>query len=201
MPGRRRGPGTDLVLSLGILAAAAGALALSSCAAAPRAQNAAAAVVRPAAVFRGGDTVHLVDYTDNDGPDSAVILTGAIADFGKAVSVNPDGSVNPEHNSQLELQLSRGTLRLDVAALDRTFVEVMATQFPANMTNCSGSVSASHAVPIVAGSGTGAYQGASGQFDLTIKLDEVDATGSNCQGTALLSQMLITSGSGHVRLR
>ncbi len=57
------------------------------------------AVVPPAAVFRGGDTVHLVDYTDNDGPDSAVILTGAIADFGKAVSVNPDGSVNPEHNS------------------------------------------------------------------------------------------------------
>src|SRR6185437_5516303 len=104
------------------------------------------AVVRPAALFRGGDTVHLVDYTDNDGPDSAVILTGAIADFGKAVSVNPDGSVNPEHNSQLELELSHGTLRLDVAALDRTFVAVMAAQFPTNTSTCSGSVSASHAV-------------------------------------------------------
>lgn len=200
MPGRRRGPGTDLVLSLGILAAAAGALALSSCAASPNTQNAAAAAVQPAALFRGGDTVHLVDYTDNDGPDSAVILTGAIADYSKAVSVNPDGSVNPEHNGQLELRLSHGTLRLDVAALDRTFVAVMGAQFPTNTSTCSGSVSASHAVPIVAGSGTGAYQGASGQFDLTIKLDEVDATGSSCQGTALLSQMLITTGSGHVRL-
>lgn len=203
MPGRRRGPGTDLVLSVGILAAAAGALALSSCASAPavpRVQNAADTVVQPAALYRGGDIVHLVDYTDNDGPDSAVILTGAIADYGKAISVNPDGSVNPEHNSQLELKLSHGTFRLDIAALDRIFVGAMATQFPTNTVTCSGSVSASHAAPIVAGSGTGAYQGVSGQFDLTIKLDEVDAPSSQCQGSALLSQMLITTGSGHVRV-
>ena len=155
-------------------------------------------MVQPAA--RDGDTVHLVDYTDNDGPVSAVILTGAIADYGKAVSVNPDGSINPEHDSQLELRLSHGTFRLDIAALDRVFAGVMGAKFPTNTSTCSGSVSASHAVPIV-GSGTGAYQGASGEFDLTIKLDEVDAPGSTCEGAALLSQMLITSGSGHVRLR
>jgi hypothetical protein len=206
---RRRGPGADLVLSVGILAAAAGALILSGCTTAgPSAantannQNAADAVAQPAAIYRGGGGgVHLVDYSDNDGPSSSVILTGAIGDYGKAVSVNPDGSVNPEHDSQLRLDLSHGSFRLDIAALDRTFVEVMRTQFPTNASTCSGSVSASHAVPIVAGSGTGAYQGVSGQFDLTIKLDEVDSTSSHCDGTAaLLSQMLITSGTGHVRV-
>lgn len=210
MPRRRRGPGADLVLSVGILAAAIGALVVSGCATsapgaakAPNAagnQNAAHTVAQAAAIYRGGDSVHLVDYTDNDGPDSSVILTGAIGDYGKAVSVNPDGSVNPEHDSQLRLDLAHGSFRLDIAALDQTFVAVMRTQFPTNTGTCSGSVSASHAAPIVAGSGTGAYQGISGQFDLTIKLDEVDATGSSCPGAALLSQMLITSGSGHVRV-
>lgn len=204
---RRRGPGTDLVLSVGILAAATGALVLSACtttspSAADTAsnQNAADAVAPPAAIYRGGDSVHLVDYSDNDGPGSSVILTGAIGDYGKAVSVNPDGSVNPEHNSQLRLDLGHGSFRLDIAALDQAFVAVMRTQFPTNTSTCSGSVSASHTVPIVAGSGTGTYQGVSGQFDLTIKLDEVDSTGSSCQGAALLSQMLITTGSGHVRV-
>ena len=205
---RRRGPGADLVLSVGILAAATGALILSGCTAtSPGAantasnQNAADAVAQPAAIYRGGDSVHLVDYSDNDGPSSSVILTGSIGDYGKAVSVNPDGSVNPEHNSQLRLDLSHGSFRLDIAALDRTFVEVMRTQFPTSASTCSGSVSASHAVPIVAGSGTGAYQGVSGQFDLTIKLNEVDSASSRCDGTAaFLSQMLITSGTGHVRV-
>jgi hypothetical protein len=157
-------------------------------------------VAQPAAIYRGGDSVHLVDYTDNDGPDSSVILTGALADYGKAESVNPDGSVNPEHNSQLRLDLAHGSFRLDIAALDQAFVAVMRTQFPTNTSTCSSSVSASQAVPIVAGSGTGAYQGISGQFELTIKLDEVDATGSSCQSAALLSQMLIASGSGRVRV-
>jgi hypothetical protein len=204
MPGRRRGPGTDLVLSLGILAAALGALALSSGASAfdtPQTQNAAAAaVVQPVAATRGGGSAHLVDYSDNDGPDSSVILTGVIADYGKAVSVNPDGSINPEHNSQLRLDLAHGSFRLDIAALDRSFVAVMGTQFPTNASTCSGSVSASSAVPIVAGSGTGAYEGVNGQFELTIRLDEVDAPSAHCQGSPLLSQLLITSGSGHVRV-
>jgi hypothetical protein len=190
-------------LSFGILAFAAGALALSGCGSAPeapRARQPANAAVEPVALARGGGTVHLVDYADNDGPDSSVILTGAIGDYGKAISVNPDGSVNPEHNRQLELELAHGSFRLDIAALDRAFVAVMAAKFPTDTSTCSGSVSASGAAPIVAGSGTGAYQGASGQFDLTIRLDEVDTTGSDCQAAALLSQVLITSGSGHVRV-
>ena len=52
------------------------------------------------ATLTAGGTAHLTDYTDNDGPTSTVILAGAIGDFGKAQSVNPDGSVNTKHNSE-----------------------------------------------------------------------------------------------------
>lgn len=206
MPETRRGPRADLLLSLGVLAAAGAALALTGCTAAPPHQSAAgpvAVTVRSAADSKPGEGhVHLVDYTDNDGPDSGVILTGAIGDYGKAVSVNPDGSVNPDHNSQLELRLSRGSFRLDIAALDKAFVSAFAARFPTDAGTCSGFVTASRPVPIVAGSGTGAYQGVSGQFDLTTSVDEVDPTSTKCDGTApYLSQMLITTGFGDVRAR
>ena len=207
MPETRRGPGADLLLSLGILAVAGATLALTCCTAAPAAppdQSAAGpgtVTVRSAADAKPGEgRVHLVDYTDNDGPDSSVILTGAIGDYGEAVSVNPDGSVNPEHNSRLELRLSHGSFRLDIAALDKAFVSAFAARFPANAGTCSGFVTASRPVPIVAGSGTGAYRGVSGQFDLTTAADEVDPTSTKCDGSApYLSQMLITAGFGDVQ--
>ncbi|GAA5190156.1 hypothetical protein GCM10023322_44650 [Rugosimonospora acidiphila] len=45
-----------------------------------------------AAALTAGGNVHLTDYTDDDGPTSTVILAGAVGDYGKAESVNPDGS-------------------------------------------------------------------------------------------------------------
>jgi hypothetical protein len=64
--------------------------------------------------------VELVDYADNDGPTSTVILTGAVDDAGKAQSVGPDGTVDPEHRSQLNLMLAQGSFRLDIAVLDKS---------------------------------------------------------------------------------
>jgi hypothetical protein len=73
----------------------------------------------PTAHSRGPE--RLTTYTDNDGTTETVTVTGAIGDFGKAVSVYPNGTVDPEHDSELSLQLSRGTFRLDIAALDKAF--------------------------------------------------------------------------------
>lgn len=56
-------------------------------------------------------------------------------------------------------------------------------------------------VPVVAGSGTGAYQGLGGAFTLTAALDEVDKVGAAqpCNGTgAFLSQAIIVTGPGSV---
>src|SRR5262249_43173206 len=66
--------------------------------------------------------VHLTDYSNDDGPNSTVILSGAVGDYGKAQSVNPDGSVDPEHQHQLNLMLTHGSFRLDFADLDKKFV-------------------------------------------------------------------------------
>lgn len=143
---------------------------------------------------KSAGNVGFTDYTDNDGPESTVILTGAIGDFGKAVSVNPDGSPNPDHSSELSLQLRQGSFRVSVAAVEKQFVQVMET-FPADRKTCSGTEQVSGAVPVVAGSGTGAYKGISGSFDVSVSLAEVDQL-NGCGG--LLKQLLVITGSGTV---
>lgn len=97
----------------------------------------------------------------------------------------------------------RGTLRLDVASLDKAFVAAIVQQFPADASTCSGSVEVTRKVPVVAGSGTGAYLGVSGTFVLTATLDEVDPVSASqpCDGTAaFLSQAIIVSGPGTILL-
>jgi hypothetical protein len=150
-------------------------------------------------VSAGGGTVHLTDYTDNDGPTSTVILAGAIGDFGTARSVNPDGSANAEHTGQLNLSLSHGSFRLNIADLDRKFVGVL-DNLAVNTTTCSSTVSVSGAVPVVPGSGTGSYKGISGTFNLTITLDEVYRRTACSETGAYLAQSIVTTGSGTVAI-
>lgn len=184
--------------------AAFGALAVGGCVAAASARTAPAAGVAPVAgapAAHSRSAVHLTAYTNNDGPTETVIVTGAIGDYGQAVSVYPNGAIDPEHDSQLSLQLSHGTLRLDTAALDKAFVAAFLHDFPGNATTCSGTFQVTSQVPVVAGSGTGAYQGAGGSFTLTATLDEVDKIGPGhpCDGTAaFLNQAIVITGPGTV---
>ena len=107
---------------------------------------------------------HLMVYSINsDGPDFRALVTGAVGDYGPAVSVHPDGRVDPAHTSDLELKLTRGSFRLDIARLDRKFVQV-ASHEPIYPRTCSDFMTVSAAVPIVAGSAaapTGASAAAS----------------------------------------
>lgn len=194
-------PSTKL---LTVATAMFGTLALGSwylASASPRAAPVAYTVAAAHSRSHSRGAVHLTAYTNNDGPTETVIVTGAIGDYGQAVSVYPDGTVDPEHDSQLSLQLSRGTLRLDTAALDKTFVAAFLHDFPSNATTCSGSFEVTRQVPVVAGSGTGAYKGAGGAFTLTVTLDEVDkfSSAQPCTaGSAFLSQAIVITGSGTV---
>lgn len=139
--------------------------------------------------------VHISEYSNGDGAGASVILTGAVGDFGESISVNPNGAINLEHNSQATLALSQGSFRLDVSGLDKNIVEAF-TKFQANPTTCSGHIAATGSAPIVAGSGTGVYQGISGSFDLSVLVDEIDtACGAD---HAYLAQAFITTGDGTV---
>jgi hypothetical protein len=177
----------------GMVIAVGGCTSTPGPAATPKTAPAAAVAVSS----RAGGTVHLVDYEINsDGPASSVILTGAIGDFGTGETVKPDGSPDSEHTGQLKFTLKRGSFRVDIAALDARLVTAYQS-FPADPRTCSGSVTVHAAAPVVAGVGTGAYQGLHGTFELAAMVDEVDAP--PCDGTgAFIAQTIIISGSGAV---
>jgi len=171
------------------------ALAVTGCASAASAT--AASTTTTAAP---GRNTHMTLYSINsDGPAFQAIVTGAIGDHGQAVSVFPDGRVDPQHDHDLSLRLTRGSFLLNGAVLDRRFVAALYHQ-RGNPDTCSVSATMTAAVPVVAGSGTGAYRGVTGTFTLTATVDEID-TKSTCTTTGkFIAQVLVISGSGTVRI-
>ena len=110
---------------------------------------------------------------NSDGPDLRAIVSGAIGDYGQAVTVLPDGKVDPSHTHDVELKLAHGSFKLSIAVLDNRFVAITRHE-PIYPRTCSDHMTATAVTPIVPGSGTGAYRGISGRFDVTITADEVE---------------------------
>jgi hypothetical protein len=74
----------------------------------------------------------------------------------------------------LNVALTQGSFRIVIGPLHVKFVTAL-SHAPYNLNTCSGHVAVTGAAPVVAGSGTGAYKGISGNFKLTITGNEVDA--------------------------
>ncbi|HTV99630.1 MAG TPA: hypothetical protein VMF87_04970 [Streptosporangiaceae bacterium] len=167
----------------------AGALAVTGCASAAAKSAAGSAQVSHA--------VHVMVYSINsDGPDFRAVLDGAIADYGPAVTVYPDGKIDPSHSSDLQLNLTRGSFRLHIAGLTQRFVAATSHE-PIYPRTCSDHLSVTAPVAVVAGSGTGAYQKISGRFTVTAALDEDETP--PCPGpTAFRWQVITMSGSGFI---
>lgn len=182
------------LLAAGCTSAAANAPAATAPATQAPAAGATSAANAPAA----GGSVHIIDYSLNsDGPWSKVILTGAIGDWGQAVTVHPDGTIDPQHTSELRLELQKGSFRLGFASLHKKIIRAY-SPWPSNKSTCSGSVRFTVTIPVVAGSGTGAYRGISGSFTVTVTIDEVDVK-PVCDGTsAFLAQVVLIVGPGRV---
>ena len=154
--------------------------------------GAAAAASTPAAA---GAKANIMIYAVNtDGAYWHAIVSGVIGDYGPAVSVYPDGQVDPAHNSELELRLAHGSFRLSIAALDKAFVKATSHE-PIYPKTCTDLISVAGTTPIVAGSGTGAYRGIRGSFPVTITLNEVEA--QPCPG-AFRTQLITVAGSGSI---
>jgi hypothetical protein len=101
----------------------AAALAITGCASATASATGAAAgggtSTARTAQSPVGSQAHIMVYSINsDGPDFRAILTGAVGDYSPAVTVHPDGRVDPEHTSEMELRLTHGSFRLNIAGLD-----------------------------------------------------------------------------------
>ena len=113
------------------------------------------------------------------------------------MTVHPNGTVDPEHTSELKLELTHGSFRLSIAALDKAVIRAY-QHWPHNPATCSGSITVSAPAPVVAGSGSGSYRGISGAFTMTATIDEVDVK-PVCNGTSkFLSQVILLAGTGSV---
>jgi hypothetical protein len=180
----------------------AGTLAAGCSSAAPNATKTAAARGMSAATTtrtatKAGGTVHFIGYSQNsDGPDFTVIVTGAIGDYGSAVTVLPDGTIDPGHTSELRLALKNGSFRLNIVHLHEN-LENVTTHYQSTPT-CSFHASATAATPVVPGSGTGLYRGISGSVNVTVTSDEVDV--KPCPGgtSRFISQLIFVTGSGTI---
>src|SRR6516162_6912925 len=76
-----------------------------------------------AAAPTGGKANIMIYGVNTDGAYWHAIISGVIGDYGPAVSIYPDGKIDPMHNSEMELRLTHGSFRLSIAALDKAFVK------------------------------------------------------------------------------
>jgi hypothetical protein len=154
----------------------------------------------PATAASHSAKVFFTAYQDDEGAGATVILSGAIGDFGEAASVNPNGSLNPDHTSQLNLALIRGSFRITFGPLHRE-LEIAESKTPFNLKTCSGHVSVTGQAPIVAGSGTGIYKGITGGFMLTIAVNEVGIQPCQpWQAHTVAAEHVLIAGPGTVSL-
>lgn len=166
-------------------------------AAAAKPQAAAATASARAAAATGGTANIMIYGVNTDGAYWHAVVSGVIGDYGPAVSIYPDGQVDPAHNSELDLRLTDGSFRLAVAALDKAFVKAGA-HAPIYPKTCSDLITVTGTTPIVAGSGTGAYHGIRGSFPVTLTLNEVEARPCQPSPGAFRAQLITVAGSGTI---
>jgi hypothetical protein len=150
--------------------------------------------------------VHVFVYGDSFGVGATAVLTGAIGDSGTADSIDANGTPDSSNNTEELLDLVQGSFRVSVVGLDKKIGSAF-NSFQPNHRTCSGSLSVTASVPIVAGSGTGAYAGITGGFVLTFSLAFVGPKyGSgkhigqcnNSNSASPVAQAMVVAGSGTV---
>ena len=189
---------TNRVAAMLAIAAVVGALVTGGCVSAAAKPSAAAATASPWAAAAPGGTASLMIYGVNtDGAYWHAIMSGVIGDYGSAVSIYPDGQVDPAHNSELVLRLTHGSFRLGIAALIKAFVKAAAHE-PIYPKTCTDLISVTGTTPIVAGSGTGAYHRIRGSFPVTLTLNEVETRPCQPSPGAFRAQLITMAGSGTI---
>jgi hypothetical protein len=175
---------------------ATSAMVVGSASASPK--NSKSLVAFGPHIPKAGGTVNFSAYSDNDGPTSTLVLTGVIGDYGHAVRMTTSGSKTQDN--ELQLTMSEGSFRLDIAGIEGELVRAVSTDFPTNGTTCSGLEVVTGNAPIVSGSGTRAYEGLQGTFRLTISINEVEKWPAcpKDDTSPYLAQTVFISGSGSV---
>jgi hypothetical protein len=106
-----------------------------------------------------GGAVKVFDTPTGNGT-SALAITGAIGDYGKAVNIDKDGKVDP-NGTFAKITLHKGTFEVNLAAFA---AQGSKAHFPITKT-CSSE--GSFSAPVTLLHGTGLYRGISGTVKLT----------------------------------
>jgi hypothetical protein len=93
---------------------------------------------------------------------SAILITGAIGDYGKALSIDKNGNTDANGN-YVRVTLQKGTFEINSTALD---AELNKAQPNIDKPTCSYWLSASD--PVTVFNGTGLYEEISGTVSITI---------------------------------
>jgi hypothetical protein len=96
----------------------------------------------------------------------------------------------------MELKLHDGTFRLSIARLEQIFFAHVQHGYVAS--SSSHFVSFETPVPIVADSGTGAYRGIAGSFEITVTADEGHKPCSPPLSGPPSCEVIVLAGSGTV---
>ena len=190
-------------IRLAIATALAAALTLAGCTAAGSSSTEATSGTTKASAGKPASPpglTHVIAYSINtDNPVLTSVVSGAISDYGPAEEVSPGSTGVSAHGAELELKLTRGTFRLNIAGIDTKF-SAGTSHEPIFPRTCSTYVSVHDAVPIVLGSGTGAYQGIAGTFAMTLTLNEVHHRPC-ATSLSILRQVIVLSGAGKITKR
>jgi hypothetical protein len=101
---------------------------------------------------------------DLSGPGGTIVLTGAVGDSGKTLSVTASGKTSSSGNYE-KLLLKQGTMLVNTTQFNAALNGNTAAPPDYNATTCSASVVASGPATLV--SGTKAYAGVTGTITLT----------------------------------
>jgi hypothetical protein len=93
-----------------------------------------------------------------------ILITGAIGDYGRAISEDANGKVDPNGNFE-KITLKQGGFIIDATALTRA-IEKQFSQEEVNPDNCSLALTGSG--PGTVEMGTGAYAGISGKLKISL---------------------------------
>jgi hypothetical protein len=157
-----------MATALGAALTLAGCTAAAASSAAATSGTAKASAGQPASP---PGRVHVTAYSTMTTPSSPPSSPAPSATTGPPRRSHPAARVSA-HGGELELKLTHGTFRLNIADLDAKFVQGTSHE-PVFPRTCSTYVSVSDPVPIVPGSGTGAYRGIAGTFAMSLTLNEV----------------------------
>jgi hypothetical protein len=126
---------------------------------------------------------------------SRIVITGAIGDYGTALSVNANGKVDPSGNFE-KVTLKQGGFLVNGTALNKKLDHTKPT---INASNCSFVFSGS--APTTISDGTGAYAGITGKIAITLTFAAIapkTANGCNFKSNKVTGGYQSITGTGSV---